>query len=168
MSYGDPTHIHAATGLSSVPNAYASYDAMGNMTCRNVDSSGSQSCGSGTQTGATMAYDNEGRFTTWTAPGGTTDSAQFLYDAGGNRVLQCRSTITAGRSIPTITDTITFDGYTDTTISNGTTTTTKYDQAGGQTVAEATGTAWSYLVPDLLKNTTQALKGDGAVQLCGI
>ena len=70
VSYGDPIHIHAATGLSSVPNAYASYDAMGNMTCRNVDSSGSQSCASGTQTGATMNYDNEGRLTTWTAPSG--------------------------------------------------------------------------------------------------
>jgi YD repeat-containing protein len=35
-SYSDPSHVHAATGLSSVTNPYASYDAMGNMTCRNV------------------------------------------------------------------------------------------------------------------------------------
>ncbi len=61
VTYGDPSHVHAATSLSSVPNQYASYDAMGNMTCRNVDTSGSQSCASGTQTGATMSYDNEGR-----------------------------------------------------------------------------------------------------------
>src|SRR5581483_10824984 len=36
-TYGDSTHVHAATGISTVPNAYAAYDAMGNMTCRNTD-----------------------------------------------------------------------------------------------------------------------------------
>ncbi|MBA2392723.1 MAG: hypothetical protein H0V70_08245, partial [Ktedonobacteraceae bacterium] len=34
MVYGDAAHVHAATSLSSVPNQYASYDVMGNMTCR--------------------------------------------------------------------------------------------------------------------------------------
>ncbi len=162
LTYGDASHVHAVTSLSSVPNQYASYDAMGNMTCRNVDSSGAQSCASGAQTGATMSYDNEGRLASWTAPGGTTASDQFLYDNEGNRVLQ-RSSTTTG-STTAVSDTITFDGYTDTTISNGTTTTTKYYRAGGQNVAETTGTAWYYLVPDLLGSATLALKSDGTVQ----
>ena len=165
-TYGDVSHVHAATSLSSVPGTYASYDAMGNMTRRNISSSRFQSCASATQTGATMAYDNEGRLKTWTAGGTTAVLVSLRCRRKSGATTQEHHH--AGRSPPTITDTITFDGYMDTTISNGTTTTTKYDQAGGQTVAEATGTAWSYLVPDLLKNTTLALKSDGAVQLCGI
>ncbi len=58
------------------------------MTCRNVDTSGVKSCAAGTQTGAMMTYDNEGRLATWTAPSNTTASDQFLYDNEGNRVLQ--------------------------------------------------------------------------------
>ena len=63
----DPLHIHAATSVSSVPNQYASYDAMGNMTCRNIDTTTAHSCDA-SQTGATMTYDNEGRLTSWNAP----------------------------------------------------------------------------------------------------
>ena len=35
-TYGDPSHPHAVTNLGSVPDPYAAYDAMGNMTCRNT------------------------------------------------------------------------------------------------------------------------------------
>ncbi len=31
-TYGDPNHPHAVTSLSDIPNQYASYDAMGNMS----------------------------------------------------------------------------------------------------------------------------------------
>ena len=158
VTYGDASHVHAATGLSTVPTQYASYDAMGNMTCRNTDTSGSQSCASGAQTGATMSYDNEGQLTSWTAPSGTTGSQQNLYDGEGNRVLQSQSSSSGTSTV------ITFDGWTDTTISNGTTTTTKYYHAGGQTVAEATGTAWYALVPDLLGSAVLAVRSDGSVQ----
>ena len=48
----DTNHVHAATTLSSVPNQYASYDDMGNMTCRNVDTTSAHSCATGAQTGA--------------------------------------------------------------------------------------------------------------------
>jgi RHS repeat-associated protein len=105
-----------------------------------------------------MSYDNEGHLTSWTAPSGTTGSQQNLYDAEGNRVLQTQTTSSGTSTI------ITFDGWTDTTISNGTTTTTKYYQAGGQTVAEATGTAWYTLVPDLLGSAVLALRSVGSVQ----
>ena len=157
-SYSDPSHVHAATGLSSVTNLYASYDAMGNMTCRNVSSSSSQSCASATQTSATMSYDNEGRLSSWMAPSGTTGSQQYLYDNEGNRVLQQQSTSSGSNSV------ITFDGFTDTTISTGSKSTTKYYYAGGQTVAEATGTAWYELVPDLLGSAVLALKSNGTIQ----
>jgi RHS repeat-associated protein len=139
-------------------NPYASYDAMGNMTCRNVSSSSSQSCASGSQTGAMMTYDNEGRLSTWKAPSGTTGSVKYLYDNEGNRVLQQQTTSSGSSSV------ITFDGFTDTTISNGSTSTTKYYQAAGQTVAEVTGSAWYVLVPDLLGSAVLALKSDGSVQ----
>jgi hypothetical protein len=61
FSYTDTTHAHAVTRLGSLPNLYAAYDAMGNMTCRNTDTTTGHSCGSGSLTGALMTYDNEGR-----------------------------------------------------------------------------------------------------------
>src|SRR6266571_4741215 len=94
-----PAVRHAATTLGSMPNPYASYDAMGNMTCRNTDTGSGHTCGS-SPTGALMSYDNEGRLASWTAPNGTTASDGFLYDNEGNRVLQ---RVNAG----SVTDTIT-------------------------------------------------------------
>ncbi|WP_149403029.1 RHS repeat-associated core domain-containing protein, partial [Dictyobacter arantiisoli] len=86
-TYGT-TPTHGATTLSTVPNQYASYDAMGNMTCRNTDTTvGSMQSCDASQSGALMSYDNEGRLSSWTAPGGTTPSDQFLYDNAGQRVL---------------------------------------------------------------------------------
>jgi hypothetical protein len=43
-TYGDPSHLHAVTGLSSIPTQYAAYDAMGNMTCRNTASGTGHTC----------------------------------------------------------------------------------------------------------------------------
>ena len=103
MEEAEPSPIHAQ------PNQYASYDAMGNMTCRNVDRRGCQSCASGTQTGVTMSYDNEGRLASWKAPQGSTGTDQFLYDNEGNRVLQHSSPAS-------VTDTITFDGYSEVSV----------------------------------------------------
>lgn len=122
--------VHGANTLSSVPGQYASYDAMGNMTCRDVNTSSNstQSCDV-SQTGATMSYDNTGRLVSWNAPAGSTESDQFLYDNAGNRVLQ-RAT-----SNGVVSDTITFDGYIDVTLSQGTASTTKYYTVGGQKVA---------------------------------
>ena len=159
----DSTHMHAATTLSTIPNTYASYDAMGDMTCRNIDPTAAHTCTASSQTGATMTYDNEGRLTTWTAPSGTTASDQFLYDNEGSRVLQ-RTSTASGSSPPTVTDTITFDGYTETTINNGTTTTTKYYSVNGQRVAMVQGSTWYYLIPDLLGSTSLALNANGTVK----
>jgi RHS repeat-associated protein len=160
MSY-DPNHVHAADSASSFPNQYASYDAMGNMTCRNVDTGNGHTCGSG-QTGVTMTYDNEGRLASWTAPSGTTATDSFLYDNEGNRVLQ-RTSDSNG-----ITDTITFDSYLETVIHNGTTTTTKYYSVGGQRVAmRIKGTLTNplyYLVNDMQGGTSLVLTSGGGVQ----
>jgi RHS repeat-associated protein len=157
MTYGDSSHVHAATGLSSVSNPYASYDAMGNMTCRNVSHSSSQSCASGAQTGAIMTYDNEGRLASWKAPQGSTGTDQFLYDNEGNRVLQRSST-------SSVSDTITFDGYSEVVITGGTSTITNYFSVAGQRVAMRKGAILSYLLPDFLGSSSVALNNDGSTQ----
>jgi YD repeat-containing protein len=156
ITYGDSSHVHAATNLSSIPNQYASYDAMGNMTCRNTDTTSGHTCGN-SPTGARMSYDVEGRLTSWTAPSGTTASDSFLYDGEGNRVLQETNT-------SSITDTITFDGYTETVITGGTITPTKYYSANGQRVAMRTNSTLSYLLSDVLGSSTVALDSTGATQ----
>ncbi|GER89975.1 hypothetical protein KDW_41370 [Dictyobacter vulcani] len=153
--------VHGALTLSTVPGQYASYDAMGNMTCRNVDTTTAHACDA-SQTGAQLTYDNEGRLETWTAPSGTTASDQYLYDNSGQRVFQHSSSTLAGNTSKT--DTITFDGATDVTTTNGVTSTTKYYSVGGQRVAMKKDGVLSYLLPDMLGSTSIALKADGSVQ----
>ncbi|GCE23144.1 hypothetical protein [Dictyobacter kobayashii] len=152
---------HGAVTLGSVPKQYASYDAMGDMTCRNVDTTSGHSCDAA-QSGAIMTYDNEGRLATWVAPNGTVASDQYLYDNAGNRVLQSASN-TVG-STTTTSDTISFDGITDVTITGSTTSTTKYYSVGGKTVAMRQDGTFSYLLPDFLGSTSIALRADGSVQ----
>src|SRR6266699_6276003 len=156
VTYGDINHVHAATTLGSMPNPYASYDAMGNMTCRNIDTTSGHTCGS-SPTGALMSYDNEGRLASWTAPSGTTASDGFLYDKEGNRVLQRVNT-------GSVTDTITFDGYSETVLSGGTITPTKYYNVNGQRVAMRTNSTLSYLLSDVLGSSTIALDSTGSTQ----
>jgi RHS repeat-associated protein len=136
---------------------------MGNMICRNTDTTTSHTCAGSSPTGALLSYDNEGHLVSWSSPTGSANSSsdQFLYDAEGNRVLQRASSTT--RSTTTVSDTITFDSYTETTITNGTTTTIKYYTAGGRTVAMANGTSWYGLATDLLGNVTLAVNGQGHV-----
>ncbi|GCE23195.1 RHS repeat-associated core domain-containing protein [Dictyobacter kobayashii] len=152
---------HGAVTLGNVPNQYASYDAMGNMTCRNVDTTSGHGCDAA-QSGAIMTYDNEGRLDTWVAPNGTVASDQYLYDNSGQRVLQ-RASNTVG-STTTTSDTISFDGFTDVTITGGTTSTTKYYSVGGQRVAMRQDGTFSYLMPDFLGSNSIALWADGSVQ----
>ncbi|GHO48680.1 RHS repeat-associated core domain-containing protein [Ktedonospora formicarum] len=153
----DSQHVHAAIGLSSAKNPYASYDSMGNMTCRNLDPTGAQSCDSA-QTGSAMSYDAEGRLSHWTAPQGQSASADYLYDSAGNRVLQRTSSST------TVSDTLYFNGLTETTLSGSTTSTSKYYTVMGQRVAMKKDGTLSYLIPDLLSSASLTLKGDGTVQ----
>src|SRR5258708_7029452 len=102
---------------------------MGNMTCRNIDPTTGHTCAGSTPTGATMGYDAVGQLANWNAPSGMVGSAHYLYDNSGNRVLTNSSNASA------TTDTIYFDGYTETVLSGGTTTTTKYYNLNGSRVA---------------------------------
>ncbi len=63
-----------------------------------------------------------------------------------------------------MTDTITFDGYTETVLHGGTTTTTKYYSAIGQRVGMKTGNTLYYLVNDSLGGASLVLKSDASVQ----
>jgi RHS repeat-associated protein len=161
-SYGDPNHVHAVTGLSSIPEQYAAYDAMGNMTCRNTATGTGHTCAGSTPTGATMTYDSKGQLASWTAQQNQTASDSFLYDAQGNRVLQHSSSTVSG--VTTVTDIITFDGYTETTLSGGTTTTLTYDSLGGQRLAmQKNSNQVIYLVNDLLGSTDVAIKSSDTI-----
>jgi hypothetical protein len=64
--------------VCSLSNPYASYDAIGNMSCRNIDTTSAHTCASGSANGATLTYDAEGPMDSWTAPSGTTASDKFL------------------------------------------------------------------------------------------
>ncbi|GCE23152.1 RHS repeat-associated core domain-containing protein [Dictyobacter kobayashii] len=131
------------------------------MTCRNVDTTSGHGCDTA-QSGAIMTYDNEGRLATWVAPNGTVASDQYLYDNSDQRVLQ-RASNTVG-STTTTSDTISFDGYTDVTITGSTTSTTKYYSASGQKVAMRQDGTFSYLMPDFLGSNSITLRSDGSVQ----
>lgn len=79
------------------------------------------------------------------------------YDNAGSLVL-----ITSSVN-GTPTDTITFDNYTDTVITGGTTTTTKYYSVNGERLAEKINGVLSYLVTDLLSNVVMAINSNGTV-----
>ena len=151
-------HVHAANTLGSIPNKYATYDDIGDMTCRNVDTTTAHVCNGTSPTRAIMTYDNEGRLATWTAPSGTTASDSFLYDNEGNRVLQ-RISDSNG-----ISDTITFDGYTEKVINGSTTTTSKFYTVNAMRLAMRQASTLYYLLPDLLGSPTVALNSDGSFQ----
>ena len=151
-SYADANQVHAVTGLSTIPNQYAAYDAMGNMTCRNTDTSTAHTCAGSSPTGALMSYDSRGQLATWSAPSGTVGSAHYLYDNEGNRVL------THSSNAGSATDTISFDDYTETVISGNTTTTTKYYHATGARMAmRVGGSTLDDLVDDPLGSNSIAL-----------
>jgi RHS repeat-associated protein len=156
------THLHAVTGLSSIPEQYAAYDAMGNMTCRNTATGTGHTCAGSTPTGATMTYDNEGRLSSWTAQKNQTGSDTFLYDGEGNRVLQSASSTSNG--VTTVTDTLTFDGYSETTLTGGTTTTLTYYSLNGERLAVQHNTnLLKYLLSDLLGSTDVAVNSGGGI-----
>jgi RHS repeat-associated protein len=161
-NYGDPNHVHAVTTLSSIPNQYAAYGTMGDMTCRNTAAGTGHTCAGTNLTGATMSYDSRGQLASWTAPSGKTSSDTFLYDAQGNCVLQSASSTVNG--VTTVTDTITFDGYSETTLTGGTTTTLTYYSLGGQRLAmQKNSNPVIYLLADLLGSTDVAIKSSGTI-----
>lgn len=160
-TYGDSNHVHALTFIGRASNQYATYDAMGNMTCRNVDATTGHTCAGSIPTGAQFTYDVEGRLSAWTAPTGTSASEHMLYDNAGRLVLN-RTTTSQGN-----TSTVYF-GLTETVLTSSMTVTTKYYTINGQRVAERVGGTLSYLISNLQGSPTLALNNTGnvsAVQL---
>jgi RHS repeat-associated protein len=154
-TYGDPAHLHAATGIGSTYSA--SYDAAGNMTCRAVTAG--TSCAAGSQTGARPSYDNEGQLIAWQSPAGSpASSTADLYDGAGQRVEQ---QVTAGGTTAT---TVYVGDLEEVATSGSTTTTTTYYYAGGQRIALAVNGQLSYLASDGLGSADVALDGGGSVQ----
>ena len=77
-------------------------------------------------------------------------------------MLQSASSTVNGTT--TVTDTITFDGYTESTITGGTTTTINYYSLNGQRVALRLGSnPVTYLVSDLLGSVDVAVNDDGSI-----
>jgi hypothetical protein len=50
-SSADANQVHAVTALGTIPNPYAASDAMGDMTCRNTDTSSAHACASSSPSG---------------------------------------------------------------------------------------------------------------------
>ncbi|HSR26325.1 MAG TPA: hypothetical protein VLW53_22405, partial [Candidatus Eisenbacteria bacterium] len=123
-TYGSSAHVHAVTAIGT--GWTAAYDAAGNMTCRAP--SQSSTC-AGTQTGAQLAYNNEGELATWqNAPSSPSTSAQFLYDGQGQRVEQ--SATQSG----TTTTRAYVGNVEEVSTTGGTTTTTAYYYAAGRRI----------------------------------
>jgi RHS repeat-associated protein len=151
-TYGDPAHVHAATGIGT--SWTGAYDAAGNMTCRAP--SGSSTC-AGTQTGAQLGYNNEGELSSWqNAPSSPSTTAQFLYDGQGQRVEQ---SVTQGA---TTTTTVYVGNAEEVSTSGGTTTTTAYYYAGGKRIGLSVNGAVSYLASDGLGSATVTLNSSGS------
>jgi RHS repeat-associated protein len=152
-TYG-AAHLHGATAIGG--QWTGSYDASGNLTCRAPSSS--TTC-SGTQTGAQLSYDNEGRLTAWqNAPSSPTSTDNFLYDGEGHRVEQ---QVTASG---TTTTTVYVGGLETITTTGSSTTTTAYYSAGGSPLALAVNGTISYLAGDGPGSMTEALSATGTVQ----
>ncbi len=152
-TYGAASHPHAVTSIGG--GVYtASYDAVGDLTCRAPNSS--QTC-AGTPTGATLAYDAERRLAHWqNTPSTPTSQDDYLYDGSGQRVEQYVNT--SG----TITSTAYLLGGVE-EVSGGVV--TKYLGAKGVPTAVRVGTTGSlnYLATDGLGSVSVAVDGSGNV-----
>lgn len=150
-TYGDPAHLHAATGIGT--GYTAAYDASGNMTCR---ATAGTTCAGTAPTGAQLSYDSEGRLAHWqnvpAAPSATDD---YLYDGEGQRVAQ---QVTQNGSTTT---TIYVGEVEAVAITGSTTTTTTYYYAGSMRIALAVNGAVSYLAADGLGSATVTLDAAG-------
>ncbi len=151
--YGDSAHPHAQT--SNGPANSASYDAAGDMTCRSTTSN--TQCSTSGQNGQLMAYDSEGRMTSWQdAPTNPTNTENMAYDGEGNRVA-----LQVNGGTPTY-----YVGSLE-ELSGGSV--TKYFTGGSQggelPLVERVGTggALAYLGGDLLGSVDATLDGSGNV-----
>jgi RHS repeat-associated protein len=152
-TYGSSAHVHGATAIGSTYTA--AYDASGDMTCRAP--SASITC-NGTQTGAQLAYNNEGQLANWqNQPSSPTSTAAFLYDGQGNRVAQ--QATAAGST----TTTVYVGGVEEDATTGSTTNKTTYYYANAQRFAMAVNGSFSYLASDGLGSANVVLNSTGNV-----
>jgi len=152
--YGDSSHPHAVTAIGGGTYT-ASYDVVGDMTCRAPNSS--VTC-AGTPTGATMTYDAERRLASWqNTPTTPTVQAAYLYDGEGQRIEQWVNT----NGTQTTTGYL-LGGQEERTNAG---TITKYLGAKGLPTAIRVGTAGSlnYLASDGLGSVSVAVDASGNV-----
>ncbi len=157
--YCDSSHPHQLTGLyqsgstcsTKTGQSYASsYDAWGNVTGRTVNS-----------TSGTLSYNGLDHLTKWDA--GNNGQEQYVYDAGGNRVLR-RST-SAGSTTMTV-----YAFGTEEHLYNGTgvhQSDTYYYSLGGMLIGEFDGTNTNMFLTDALGSvieTISAAPNTAAVQ----
>ena len=152
-TYGDAAHVHAVTSA----NGYtATYDAVGDMTCRATTTA--QTCAGATPTGQALTYDAQRRLTQWQNK--ATGATQYLsnaYTGSGDRVWQ---QVTTGAT----TTTTTYVGRVqEVAVTGSTTKVTKYYFVGDRRVAERVGSTLSYLVADGLSSVTEAMSTTGTV-----
>jgi RHS repeat-associated protein len=150
-TYGDAAHLHAATSTSG--NYTATYDTAGDLTCRAPSSA--TTC-AGTQTGAQLSYDAEGRLTHWqNAPSSPTTTDDYAYDGEGNRVAQ--KVISGGTTTTTY-----YMGPEEVKKVGATTTISKYYAVDGLPTAMKQDTTYSYLASDGLGSVSETLGTDGS------
>jgi hypothetical protein len=125
------------------------YDASGDLTCRAPSSA--TTC-TGTQPGAQLSYDVEGRLWLWQAsPNNYSNYAGFLYDGAGQRVEQMTGTST----------TVYIGNLEAVRTTGATTTTTTYYYGAGRLLAEAVNGTVSYLATTVQGSIAAALSASG-------
>jgi RHS repeat-associated protein len=151
-AYGSAAHVHAATAIGTTWTA--AYDGAGNMTCRAPSSS--TTCAD-TQTGAQLAYNNEGELTNWqNTPSSPTTTDRFLYDGQGQRVAQ---QVTTGS---TTTTTVYVGGVEEVATTGATITTTAFYYAGARRIGLSVNGTVSYLAADGLGSANVTLNASGS------
>ncbi len=156
--YCDSSHPHQLTGLYSLGatcstktgQTYASsYDAWGNVTSRTVSS-----------TSATLSYDGLDNLTMYNA--GSNSQEQYVYDAGGNRILR-RST-SSGTTMTVYAFGLEEHRYSGSGVNQGN---TYYYSLGGMLVGESTSSGTNMFLTDALGSvleTISATANTAAVQ----
>jgi RHS repeat-associated protein len=150
----DSTHYHAVDAIGS--SGYeAQYDASGNMTCRTVTST--QVCTSGSQTGAKLTYDVEGRLIEWDSADGTT-KVTYGYTGEGARFIQ--QVATNGQTTST---TSYLPNEEVVAVPGQSAAVTTYFSYNGKLIAEDQAGHWYYLLTDNLGSVDVVADDTGVI-----
>ncbi len=147
--YCDSSHPHQLTGLYSLgatcsnktgQTYTSSYDAWGNVTGRTVNS-----------TSGTLSYDGLDHLTKWDA--GSSGQEQYIYDAGGSRVLR-RSTSASSTTMTVYAFGLEEHRYSGSGVNQGN---TYYYSLGGMLIGESTGSGTNMFLTDALGSVIETI-----------